>query len=114
MRKVVLIGAPEAQTRQPGVTKGGAVYRCETSRDDACEEILFDSTGNNNNTDGRQIDKKSNQWFGATVRSSGETGIVLTHHSHVPHHFVKYYLGRFDLIAAHEFIPFNLYGPFGR
>lgn len=41
----VLIGAPEAQTRQPGVTKGGAVYRCETSRDDACEEILFDSTG---------------------------------------------------------------------
>lgn len=41
----VLIGAPEAQTRQPGVTKGGAVYKCEVNRDDACEEIPFDITG---------------------------------------------------------------------
>ncbi|KAK6618341.1 hypothetical protein RUM44_002793 [Polyplax serrata] len=52
----VLIGAPEAQTRQPGVTKGGAVYRCETSRDDACEEILFDSTD-------ASLGKKTNQKF---------------------------------------------------
>lgn len=27
--------------------------------------------------DGKQIDEKSNQWFGATVKSSGEDGIIL-------------------------------------
>lgn len=41
----LLIGAPEAQTNQPGVIKGGAVYRCGTSREDDCEEIPFDTRG---------------------------------------------------------------------
>ncbi|KAL0268025.1 UNVERIFIED_CONTAM: hypothetical protein PYX00_010114 [Menopon gallinae] len=76
-RSWVLIGAPEAQTIQPGVDHGGAVYKCDTTADDVCEQIPFDVTGNNNNTEGRQVDKKSYQWFGATVRSSGENGIVL-------------------------------------
>lgn len=40
----LLIGAPEAQTSQPGVVKGGAVFRCSTFKDD-CEEILFDTRG---------------------------------------------------------------------
>jgi len=41
----LLIGAPEAQTAQPGLVKGGAVYRCSTSREDDCEEIPFDTRG---------------------------------------------------------------------
>lgn len=41
----LLIGAPEAQTAQPGVEKGGAVFRCGTAREDDCEEIPFDTRG---------------------------------------------------------------------
>lgn len=33
--------------------------------------------GNNNNSEGRQIDLKSEQWFGATLQSSGEDGVVV-------------------------------------
>lgn len=31
----------------------------------------------NNNASGQQIDQKSDQWFGATVRSAGPNGPVL-------------------------------------
>ena len=41
-----------------------------------CDVIPFDMTGNNNDT-GAPIDEKSNQWFGATVSSSGENGVVV-------------------------------------
>ena len=41
-----------------------------------CEVIPFDTTGNNNGTSG-PIDEKSNQWFGATVTSAGEDGVVV-------------------------------------
>ncbi len=41
-----------------------------------CTMIPFDTTGNNNDT-GTPIDDKSNQWFGATVTSSGEDGVVV-------------------------------------
>lgn len=41
----LLIGAPEAQTPQPGIVKGGAVFRCSTFQDDDCEEIPFDTRG---------------------------------------------------------------------
>ena len=41
-----------------------------------CDVILFDMTGNNNDT-GAPIDEESNQWFGATVSSSGENGVVV-------------------------------------
>jgi hypothetical protein len=37
--------------------------------------LLF--PGNNNNSEGRQIDLKSEQWFGATLQSSGEDGVVV-------------------------------------
>ena len=33
-------------------------------------------TGNNNDTGG-PIDEKSNQWFGASVSSSGEDGVIV-------------------------------------
>jgi len=34
-----------AQTPQPGVTRGGSVYRCSTELADQCEAIPFDVTG---------------------------------------------------------------------
>ncbi|XP_026812999.1 integrin alpha-PS2-like isoform X2 [Rhopalosiphum maidis] len=76
-RSWLLIGAPEAQTAQPGVEKGGAVFKCGTTREDDCEQIPFDTRGNNNSSKWIQIDSKSRQWFGATVRSSGDNGVVL-------------------------------------
>uniref|UniRef100_A0A8D8XF03 Integrin alpha-PS2 n=1 Tax=Cacopsylla melanoneura TaxID=428564 RepID=A0A8D8XF03_9HEMI len=73
----LLVGAPEAQTAQPDVTRGGAVFRCDINKDDSCQEIPFDVAGNNNNSAGAQIDKKSYQWFGASLASSGENGVVV-------------------------------------
>ena len=38
--------------------------------------IPFDMTGNNNDTGG-PIDEKSNQWFGASISSSGDDGVIV-------------------------------------
>lgn len=40
----VVVGAPEADTNQPGVKRGGAVYMCSITRDD-CRQVPFDRTG---------------------------------------------------------------------
>ena len=44
-----LVGAPRAQTSQPDVTKGGAVYKCliEPPLDPppTCTQVPFDTTG---------------------------------------------------------------------
>lgn len=41
----MLIGAPKAQTNlQPGIIKGGAVYRCSIE-DQRCQIIPFDLQG---------------------------------------------------------------------
>ncbi|CAH1154080.1 unnamed protein product [Phaedon cochleariae] len=69
----VLVGAPEAQsifqdrTRRGAIKRGGAVYKCRSDSDDVCQEVPFDTSGN----DG--LDEKSGQWFGATLSSSGQT-----------------------------------------
>ena len=42
------MGAPRAQTNQPDVEEGGAVYKCPVSpvgNPGDCEEIVFDATG---------------------------------------------------------------------
>ena len=41
-----------------------------------CDVIPFDMTGNNNDTGG-PIDDKSNQWFGASITSSGDDGVIV-------------------------------------
>ena len=48
----VLVGAPRAQTQQPGIVRGGAVYRCGTnisgralSAYTNCQQIPFDVNG---------------------------------------------------------------------
>ncbi|KAM3622097.1 uncharacterized protein V6R79_020290 [Siganus canaliculatus] len=71
----ILIGAPKANTSQPNITEGGAVYLCPWS-DANCSVIDFDKQGdryfyiNDVNT---QVEFKSHQWFGATVRSHGNS-----------------------------------------
>ncbi|KAM8755212.1 integrin alpha-5 [Acanthopagrus schlegelii] len=73
----VVIGAPKANTRQVNVTEGGSVFYCPWSLSQTdCHAIEFDVEGDRtvllNETD-HQIDFKSHQWFGATVRSHGDT-----------------------------------------
>ncbi|KAM4795179.1 integrin alpha-5 [Rhinophrynus dorsalis] len=75
----ILIGAPKANTSQPGVFEGGAVYYCPWQRNDTdCTSIVFDDQGNrkqesskggNNTVQQEDIEFKSQQWFGATVRA---------------------------------------------
>ncbi|RXM29225.1 Integrin alpha-8 [Acipenser ruthenus] len=73
----VLVGAPKANTSQPGIVEGGAVYYCPwpATDSDRCRQIPFDMTNNRmvRLNDGRiPIEFKSNQWFGATVRTYKE------------------------------------------
>ncbi|XP_048504880.1 integrin alpha-PS2 isoform X1 [Athalia rosae] len=77
----VIVGAPEAQTQQQSVTRGGAVYRCDIYRDNSCQQIYFDPKGNsyniNPNSDpniSNQLDNKTLQWFGASVSASQTIG----------------------------------------
>ncbi|XP_067096941.1 integrin alpha-5 [Osmerus mordax] len=73
----VVIGAPKANTSQVNITEGGSVYYCPWSLSQSqCHSIEFDPQGDRtvslNDTD-YQAEVKSHQWFGATVRSHGDT-----------------------------------------
>ncbi|KAM9343737.1 integrin alpha-5 [Pholidichthys leucotaenia] len=73
----VVIGAPKASTKQFNITEGGSVFYCPWSLSQSdCHTIDFDSEGDRtvllNDTE-HQGDFKSHQWFGATVRSHGDT-----------------------------------------
>ncbi|XP_058867350.1 integrin alpha-5 [Acipenser ruthenus] len=82
----VLIGAPKANTSQPNITEGGAVYYCPWARNQSdCRIIEFDTKGDRttviiNATE--QAEFKSNQWFGATVRSHNGTVLACAPHYH--------------------------------
>ncbi|XP_068629492.1 integrin alpha-PS2 isoform X2 [Battus philenor] len=84
-RKMILVGAPEDEPfRIFNVTRPGAVYRCEPGRrqdarlQDMCSVIDFDKNrGNNYDMQHRQVDQKSNQWFGATLSSVGRNGPIV-------------------------------------
>ncbi|XP_069770431.1 integrin alpha-8 isoform X2 [Narcine bancroftii] len=72
----VLVGAPKANTTQPGIVEGGAVFFCGwPAGGAACSRIPFDRSSNRIirvNGTREPIEFKSNQWFGATVRSHKE------------------------------------------
>lgn len=72
---MLLVGAPRAQTNQPGTNRSGAVYRCPmTTYYQDCTQIPIE-------TDSTAPDKevlKDDQWLGVTVRSQGPGGYVLT------------------------------------
>ncbi|XP_058153905.1 integrin alpha-8 isoform X1 [Dasypus novemcinctus] len=70
----ILVGAPKANTSQPDIVEGGAVYYCPWSVEGSaqCKQIPFDNTNNRKirvNGTKEPIEFKSNQWFGATVRA---------------------------------------------
>ncbi|XP_053564244.1 integrin alpha-5 [Bombina bombina] len=70
----ILVGAPKANTSQENVVEGGAVYYCPWQRNNSsCTSIPFDLTGSRmqelKNGSGEEVEYKSNQWFGATLRS---------------------------------------------
>ncbi|XP_034985549.2 integrin alpha-8 isoform X1 [Zootoca vivipara] len=67
----VLVGAPKANTTQPDIVEGGAVYHCPWPAAE-CKQIPFDGTNNRKikvNGTREPIEFKSKQWFGATVRA---------------------------------------------
>ncbi|XP_004875482.1 integrin alpha-V-like [Heterocephalus glaber] len=41
----LLVGAPKANTTQPGILEGGQVLKCDWSSSRHCQPIEFDSTG---------------------------------------------------------------------
>uniref|UniRef100_A0A2K6SDP0 CD49 antigen-like family member E n=1 Tax=Saimiri boliviensis boliviensis TaxID=39432 RepID=A0A2K6SDP0_SAIBB len=77
----VLVGAPKANTSQPGVLQGGAVYLCPWgTRHTNCTPIEFDRKGSRllesslSSSEGEEpVEYKSLQWFGATVRAHGSS-----------------------------------------
>lgn len=76
----LLVGAPRTQTSQPNVTNGGAVFLCGTDATSDCRIVPFDLSGSNSKVVSNRLhytDDKSNQWFGATVEASTETGLVV-------------------------------------
>uniref|UniRef100_A0A2K5DV49 Integrin alpha-8 n=1 Tax=Aotus nancymaae TaxID=37293 RepID=A0A2K5DV49_AOTNA len=73
-RASVLVGAPKANTSQPDIVEGGAVYYCPWPAEGSaqCRQIPFDTTNNRKirvNGTKEPIEFKSNQWFGATVKA---------------------------------------------
>ncbi|XP_041923387.1 integrin alpha-V [Alosa sapidissima] len=69
----VLIGAPRAiVSTVSNVSERGAVYSCPWQTGDGCKQIQFDNTDDRKNENNQQMEFKTNQWFGATVRSDGE------------------------------------------
>ncbi|ELK35934.1 Integrin alpha-8 [Myotis davidii] len=73
-RASVLVGAPKANTSQPDIVEGGAVYYCPWPAEGSaqCKQIPFDTTNNRKirvNGTKEPIEFKSNQWFGAAVRA---------------------------------------------
>uniref|UniRef100_A0AAY4ED62 Integrin alpha 5 n=1 Tax=Denticeps clupeoides TaxID=299321 RepID=A0AAY4ED62_9TELE len=73
----ILIGAPKANTTQPGIIEGGSVFLCSWNLGQSyCRAIDFDKEGDRSyHVDGSdlKVEFKSHQWFGATVRSHGDT-----------------------------------------
>ncbi|XP_034030821.1 integrin alpha-8 [Thalassophryne amazonica] len=69
----VLVGAPKANTSQPGIVEAGAVYYCPwPGQADSCRQIPFDNSNNRMlkvNGTREPLEFKSHQWFGASVRT---------------------------------------------
>uniref|UniRef100_A0A672MWZ8 Integrin alpha-8-like n=1 Tax=Sinocyclocheilus grahami TaxID=75366 RepID=A0A672MWZ8_SINGR len=68
----VVVGAPRANTSQPGVSRGGYVFMCPwTSSGESCQTLNFDQKGDENITLVKMLlmAHKSNQWLGASVRT---------------------------------------------
>ncbi|KAM6968243.1 integrin alpha-8 [Aplochiton taeniatus] len=69
----VLVGAPKANTSQPGIVEAGAVYYCPwPDPGHGCRQIPFDNSNNRMikaNGSREPLEFKSHQWFGASIRT---------------------------------------------
>uniref|UniRef100_A0A8D0FSF6 Integrin subunit alpha 2b n=1 Tax=Strix occidentalis caurina TaxID=311401 RepID=A0A8D0FSF6_STROC len=68
----VVVGAPHANTSQPGVAQPGAVFLCSWPLNDPpCQPLLIDTTGDETETQNtlNLHTYKSHQWLGASVTS---------------------------------------------
>ncbi|XP_055327673.1 integrin alpha-8-like isoform X2 [Paramacrobiotus metropolitanus] len=79
-KQMLLVGAPEAQTTQADVIKGGSVFKCSITQP-VCQEIIFDSKGPNivpnpMTRANEPLDDKSGQWLGASIASASPDGPV--------------------------------------
>ncbi|XP_058470090.1 integrin alpha-V [Solea solea] len=70
-RSDVLIGAPRANTSGSSVVERGGVFSCPWKDSVSCQLMQFDSS-DDRKKDGAQMEFKSKQWFGASVKSDGE------------------------------------------
>ncbi|XP_067843797.1 integrin alpha-V [Heptranchias perlo] len=69
----ILVGAPKANTSQPNIVEGGAVYRCPWNKGvTSCEQFPFDNTGNRFQNGNDLMEFKSYQWFGASLRTQDD------------------------------------------
>ncbi|XP_053127896.1 integrin alpha-V isoform X1 [Hemicordylus capensis] len=68
----LLVGAPKANTTQPGIVQGGQVLKCNWNSRRNCQPIIFDSTGNRDFLPNDPLEFKSHQWFGASVKSKND------------------------------------------
>ena len=53
------------------------MYKCSVDRPGDCQVIPFDTNGTATARNGQEYDKKSGQWFGSLVTSSGDDGTIL-------------------------------------
>ncbi|KAM8945811.1 integrin alpha-IIb [Pelodytes ibericus] len=74
----IVVGAPQLNTSQPRIMNGGGVFMCPwNSKTRNCTLMSFGQTGDTtiNSSDATMQVFKTNQWFGATVRT-WKTSIV--------------------------------------
>ncbi|XP_072903147.1 integrin alpha-V [Hemitrygon akajei] len=72
-QRSILVGAPKANTSQPEIVEGGAVYQCPwRSGGSSCQQYPFDNTGNRRLNKDELMEFKSHQWFGASLRAQDD------------------------------------------
>ncbi|CAI9728625.1 integrin alpha-8-like isoform X3 [Octopus vulgaris] len=73
----LLVGAPKAQTAQKNIQEAGGVFRCRTDRQE-CYIVPFDTAGNSFNNNTLEVEEdKSEEWFGASLETSGKNGVIV-------------------------------------
>uniref|UniRef100_A0AAY4EM66 Integrin alpha-2 domain-containing protein n=1 Tax=Denticeps clupeoides TaxID=299321 RepID=A0AAY4EM66_9TELE len=70
----LVVGAPRANASGSALVEQGAVFNCPWQGGQTCQQLSLDSAGESGrkNSMGVQVEFKSRQWLGATVRSDGD------------------------------------------
>ncbi|XP_028818193.1 integrin alpha-V-like isoform X2 [Denticeps clupeoides] len=68
----LVVGAPRANASGSALVEQGAVFNCPWQGGQTCQQLSLDSAVERKNSMGVQVEFKSRQWLGATVRSDGD------------------------------------------